>query len=503
MSSKSTRLLVCALFASMSAAPAALADRGDGSPRFDPLPILLRGVADLDAVLGGGPPPEGGVAECPQEVKTWSGANFGGGSFTVQAGFSEGEIAAASYAVPADQFPIRIDLTEMIFATSNTNVTTTTKWSVMFWEGTPATGQLVGTFSSDGKIIPHLVIPPGTNGTNIQFMVDPGDPEQIILNNNGSGIISVGYRIDDHNNLPNGPCGTIPTNSNAFPTTDTNGLQNQANQWLFAINCPLGCPAGWKSFNQIISFCKPSGEWNIRVTYTGLGCAPPTPGACCLPSGQCNVLDPSACSAAGGTFQGPGVICPDVTCVPTGNVPCCFPATGGCLTLSFGNCQLAGGVPGPVGQTCAGYTCFPMGACCKPDGTCAVMSPTECAAAQGLYQGNGTTCQQVQCPAPSGAACFDTGFCLEMTEEDAAVAGVPWMGAGTSCADLNDNGVADVCERKTFTVGDINQDGFVNGADLTLLLGDWNQGAGSPADLNEDGVVNGGDVTVLLGNWTG
>lgn len=58
----------------------------------------------------------------------------------------------------------------------------------------------------------------------------------------------------------------------------------------------------------------------------------------------------------------------------------------------------------------------------------------------------------------------------------------------------------------TFTVscagncpGDVNLNGIVDAADLTLLLGQWN-GPGS-ADLNGDGIVNGPDLAILLGAW--
>ena len=84
----------------------------------------------------------GGGGQCPPVVSTHTNANFEGGQFIVQAGFAEQEIAAASYTVSAADFPLRIDLCEMIFATSSTTVTTTTKWSVLVWEGTPATGTL-------------------------------------------------------------------------------------------------------------------------------------------------------------------------------------------------------------------------------------------------------------------------------------------------------------------------------------------------------------------------
>ena len=47
--------------------------------------------------------------------------------------------------------------------------------------------------------------------------------------------------------------------------------------------------------------------------------------------------------------------------------------------------------------------------------------------------------------------------------------------------------------------GDLNADGSVNGLDLGVLLGSWDQRG--VADLNEDGVVNGLDLGILLGNW--
>lgn len=51
---------------------------------------------------------------------------------------------------------------------------------------------------------------------------------------------------------------------------------------------------------------------------------------------------------------------------------------------------------------------------------------------------------------------------------------------------------------------DINQDGFVNVADLTILIGSWGPRgncADAPADLNDDCAVGGADLLILLGNW--
>ena len=48
-------------------------------------------------------------------------------------------------------------------------------------------------------------------------------------------------------------------------------------------------------------------------------------------------------------------------------------------------------------------------------------------------------------------------------------------------------------------VGDLNNDGVVNGADLGILLGGWSQTGAT--DLNGDGTTNGADLGLLLANW--
>ena len=49
--------------------------------------------------------------------------------------------------------------------------------------------------------------------------------------------------------------------------------------------------------------------------------------------------------------------------------------------------------------------------------------------------------------------------------------------------------------------GDLNGDGVVNGADLSILLAAW--GSDDPvADLDGNGVVDGADLALLLGDWT-
>lgn len=54
-------------------------------------------------------------------------------------------------------------------------------------------------------------------------------------------------------------------------------------------------------------------------------------------------------------------------------------------------------------------------------------------------------------------------------------------------------------------VADLNGDGLVNGADLTLILGAWGIATGKTGrlcDFDRDGIVGGADLTVVLGEWT-
>jgi hypothetical protein len=472
-------------------------------PRYEELPVAFSQVANQTIIYRrSAGQQEGGIAgNCPPQVSSHTNANFEGGQFVVQAGFSEGESAACSYTIPAAEFPIRLDMAEMIFATSGASVSTTTHWSFTVWKGNPSTGTQIFTVSSDGKILPHLVMPPGTTGTNIQFMIDPGDPEQIYIDDDGSHTFSISYRIDQHHAQTQNPCFVAPpATMNAFPTTDVGGLQNPTQNWLYALNCGLSSCAGWKRFSELPQgICRPSGDWVMRATWTSLGnCQGAPTGACCQGT-SCNVLTLTDCNTLGGIYKGDGVVCGTETCAPTGPGPCCFTSTGGCINLLASSCVSAAGIPGPAGVSCTGYVCFPMGACCLTDGSCVgPVSPAVCASMGGTYKGNNTTCATVSCPPPTGAACFATGFCIELTQADAAAAGATWKGAGTTCADGNDNGTADACEQ---LVGDLNHDGRVDGADLGALLGLWGQ-SGTSGDLNNDGTVDGADLGVLLGAWT-
>ncbi|MCE2883284.1 MAG: dockerin type I domain-containing protein [Planctomycetaceae bacterium] len=84
------------------------------------------------------------------------------------------------------------------------------------------------------------------------------------------------------------------------------------------------------------------------------------------------------------------------------------------------------------------------------------------------------------------ADCDDDGVC----DADEILAGEE--------ADANGNLIPDSCEGQP---GDVNGDGIINAADLSLLLAAW--GTADPnADVDGDGSVSAADLSLLLQNWS-
>jgi hypothetical protein len=68
--------------------------------------------------------------------------------------------------------------------------------------------------------------------------------------------------------------------------------------------------------------------------------------------------------------------------------------------------------------------------------------------------------------------------------------------AGGFSTDQNLDGIPDECQ----CIGDVDDSGSVDGADLAILLGAWGPGGGA-ADLDGSGAVDGADLAILLGAW--
>jgi hypothetical protein len=72
------------------------------------------------------------------------------------------------------------------------------------------------------------------------------------------------------------------------------------------------------------------------------------------------------------------------------------------------------------------------GACCRGDGTCAVLTLGNCIAESGVFGGSGSVCGGVTC-APAGACCLNNGTCVQRTEAACSAAAGVWAGAGVAC----------------------------------------------------------------------
>jgi hypothetical protein len=412
-----------------SAQPTARPARG----RVIEAPANVSRVSPLHVTQNGAGtgPLEPGFADGCQRVNTHATFDFSGTNQQVimQAGMIAGEMAAQTYTLTAADFPLKLNTAEILFV-SQANVQTTTRWTVQVWSGTPTNGTMVASESSDGDLLPHAVITPPNNNALLVFQIDPADPDQIIIQDNGSHQFTIGFRIDQHNAGGANQCSTPPpTNSNAFFATDTDGAGSLTGNWLFAVPCPLSCPAGWWMFQQLqAGICRPSGDWIMRATWEPLNCSPAT-GACCLPGLSCQVLTQAQCLQQNGTFQGAATTCASCPS-PTG--ACCF-GSGGCINVSQADCTTAGGVYQGNNTACAAGNTCPTGACCLPNGTCISTTSAQCVSQGGAYQGANSQCGSVSCPQPTGACCVNNGGCLTLTQANCAVIPGVWQGPGSTC----------------------------------------------------------------------
>ncbi|MAI67363.1 MAG: hypothetical protein CMJ26_05755 [Phycisphaerae bacterium] len=488
MYKKHIALLVCSLFASVTVA--------DEVGRLNPIDTTLPTPATLKATFITAQPQKVStqrlVGTCPQVEVALTDSDFGDGAYVLQAGFAEDESFGATYAVPASEFPIRIDVMEALFGTSNALVETTTKWTARVWDGTPTDGILIASFSSDDIILPHLVMPPGTNGIILSVGVDPSDPEQIyIYNDSGMNSYSVAFRID-HHNLPGNPCISSPDqNRNAFPCTDTSGLQFPQENWIEAVTGTwCVCGSGWMTLQEFPGICTPSGDWVLRSAYTSINCTI-TPGACCFSDDTCQNLSPGDCSIFGGTFSGDGTACATFAC-NSGVGACCVPSTGNCVEFELDTCTTVGGNHMGEGTTCAQTTCFPEGACCLPSGSCiGPVTPDDCISVAGLFQGDATDCSNANCSQPIGACC-GPDWCLNLASLDCVAVGGTWNDAGTACDD------GSICDNAC--PEDLDGDGIINVTDLLTVVGDWGV-MDSDADLDGNGTVDTPDLLAVIAAW--
>ncbi len=158
---------------------------------------------------------------------------------------------------------------------------------------------------------------------------------------------------------------------------------------------------------------------------------------------------------------------------PTG--ACCVPSTLSCVVTSTATCTTTlGGVYNGDGSTCAQANCPTPGACCMNDGTCAQTTGAACATAHGVYHGDSSQCAGANCP-PAGACCTSLGQCTSYTAGACASIGGVYHGDGSTCATTSCPGGATMNCNIPGTFTDISATGTV----ITISNGTTDDGSGA------------------------
>ena len=151
------------------------------------------------------------------------------------------------------------------------------------------------------------------------------------------------------------------------------------------------------------------------------------------------------------------------------------------------------------------------GACCANGGCVPDVTQETCEGGGGIYQGDGTSCDSINCELLVGACCGSEGGCVpDVSQETCEGGGGTYQGDGSTCETVKcpqpPACPADIVDGSTFQPP---PDGAVNAADLAYLLGEWGPAPGSLADFVDsstfqpppDGVVDAADLAFLLGEW--
>jgi len=133
-------------------------------------------------------------------------------------------------------------------------------------------------------------------------------------------------------------------------------------------------------------------------------------------------------------------------CRPRG--ACCLGLSGCTDDTVFADCEAAQG--NWLGEDTQCTDCI-IGACCLPDQSCQELPDTQCTAIGATFQGQGVSCDDVECPVVFGACCIGdpkSGVtCLELLLTDCeGFAGI-FMGLDTTCEQVTCIAANDTCQQ--------------------------------------------------------
>lgn len=178
------------------------------------------------------------------------------------------------------------------------------------------------------------------------------------------------------------------------------------------------------------TICNPDGDPNTDDNPC------PQPGACCNTDGTCS--DDQAEQGCIGNFMGEDITCSEPPEILCGGVGACCVA-GACWETYEAECgsgddEHESGVFQGAGTTCQNVSCPGSGACCYLNGMCTDgMSEGTCDITVGFFQGAGSTCSDTSCA--YGACCnSDTNECNMRFETACTSDGNYWL-SGMMCSD--------------------------------------------------------------------
>ena len=230
--------------------------------------------------------------------------------------------------------------------------------------------------------------------------------------------------------------GSITWSTTPYSTNPNANAIRWATMYNFRFDCNVA-PA--TDSEVVIGTFRPGYAATVTVTTVGPPMEKVDP--CDLPLGPCpedingdytvNVKDILVVLGDFGT-------CGDGTFRPAGDV------TGDCCT----NVNDLLSVIGNYGMDCA-----PLGACCTDDGDCSMASASNCAADNGAWHGENSTCGWITCLQP-GACCMSETECVQLQGDDCLAAGGSFRGEAVVCADVD-------CAQAAFN--DLCQDAWLVG----------------------------------------
>jgi hypothetical protein len=226
----------------------------------------------------------------------------------------------------------------------------------------------------------------------------------------------------------------------------------------------------------------------ILCADCGGGCGDPTGPSCCEPHAAPGCSDDRCCLSI--------CIVDPVCCVESWDAICaktagqaCGSCGPGCGLTASGDCCTPHETPSCSDAACCGLVCALDPFCCESawDEVCASAALESCPACADAC---GSPATGDCCAAHTGPACSDAACCGLVCATDPFCCSIEW---DAMCAD-NARTKCELCA----SIGDLDGDGAVGSADLTILLNTWGTAA---ADLDGDGTTGPSDLVLLLNNW--